>query len=57
MCISRGKNILKNRLVYPTNNKLLRFFGDTMILISSWFLHIGMKYGGVYEFEFEEDDV
>ena len=48
---------MSSRLVNPTNNKLLRFFGDTMILISSWFLHIGMKYGGVYEFEFEEDDV
>jgi hypothetical protein len=57
MCISRGKNILKTRLVYPTKNKALRFFGDVMLLIGSWFDHVGMRYGGMYEVEFDEDDV
>jgi hypothetical protein len=47
---------VKNRLVYPTDNRALRFFGDVMIMISSWFLHIGMRYGGLYEMEFEEED-
>ena len=48
---------MNNRLIYPTNNKALRFFGDVMIVIGSWILHIGMRYGGVYEYEFEDDDV
>ena len=49
---------MKDRLVYPTNNKALRFFGDVMIMIGSWFLHIGMRYGGMYEFEMgDEEDV
>ena len=46
---------MKNRLVYPTDNKALRFFGDVMILISGWFLNIGLRYGGLYEYEFDED--
>ena len=41
-------------LVYPTKNKVLRFFGDTMLLIGSWFTHLGLRYGGVYEYEFED---
>jgi len=48
---------MKSRLVYPTTNKFLRFFGDVMIVIGSWILHIGMRYGGMYEYEFEDDDV
>jgi hypothetical protein len=50
---------MNNRLIYPTNNKALRFFGDVMIMIGSWILHIGMRYGGMYEYEygFEDDDV
>ena len=41
-------------LTYPTENKVLRFFGDTMLLIGSWFTHLGLRYGGVYEYEFED---
>ena len=41
-------------LTYPTDNKFLRFFGDTMLLIGSWFTHLGLRYGGVYEYEFED---
>lgn len=48
---------MKNRLIYPTNNKALRFFGDVMLLIGSWFTAVGMRYGGLYEVEFDEDDV
>ena len=48
---------MKSRLVYPTKNKALRFFGDVMLLIGSWFDHVGMRYGGMYEMEFDEDDV
>lgn len=48
---------MKDRLIYPTNNKALRFFGDVMIMVGSWILHIGMHYGGMYEVEFDEDDV
>ena len=45
----------KALLQYPTNNKVLRFFGDTMLLIGSIFTDIGLRYGGVYEYEFESD--
>jgi hypothetical protein len=48
---------MNSRLVYQTNNKVLRFFGDVMLLIGSWFTAIGIRYGGLYEMEFEEDDV
>lgn len=43
-------------LTYPTNNKVLRFFGDVMLLIGSVFTTIGLRYGGVYEYTFEEDN-
>jgi hypothetical protein len=48
---------MKDRLVYGTNNRFLRFFGDVMLLIGSWFDQVGMRYGGLYEVEFDEDDV
>jgi hypothetical protein len=41
-------------LTYPTENKVLRFFGDTMLLIGSLFTNVGLRYGGVYEYEFED---
>jgi len=41
-------------LTYPTDNKFLRFFGDTMLLIGSLFTNVGLRYGGVYEYEFED---
>jgi hypothetical protein len=44
-------------LVYPTKNKVLRFFGDTMLVIGSLFTNVGLRYGGVYEYEFEETEV
>ena len=47
---------MKDRLVYSTNNKALRFFGDVMLTLGTWFVSVGSKYGGLYEFEFEEDD-
>jgi hypothetical protein len=28
-----------------------------MIMVGSWILSVGMRYGGMYEFEFEDDDV
>ena len=43
-------------LVYPTTNKVLRFYGDTMLLIGSLFTNVGLRYGGVYEYEFEETE-
>jgi hypothetical protein len=43
-------------LVYPTKNKVLRFFGDTMLVIGSLFTHVGLRYGGVYEYELEETE-
>jgi len=48
---------MQSKFIYPTNNKVLRFFGDLMLLIGSWFTTIGLRYGGVYELEFDEDDV
>lgn len=48
---------MKTKLVYPTNNRALRFFGDVMLLIGSWFNEVGIRYGGLYEVEFDEDDV
>ena len=48
--------MMKDRLVYPTDNKALRFFGDVMLTIGTWFVSVGSNYGGLYEFEFEEDD-
>ena len=54
----KEKNIVEKidqtLLTYPTENKFLRFFGDTMLLIGSWFTHLGLRYGGVYEYEFED---
>jgi len=47
---------MNNRLIYPTNNKALRFFGDVMLLIGNWFDNIGMRYGGLYEYEFDDED-
>jgi len=41
-------------LVYPTENKVLRFYGDTMLLIGSLFTNLGLRYGGVYEYEFDD---
>jgi len=41
-------------LTYPTNNKVLRFYGDIMLLIGSLFTNVGLRYGGVYEYEFED---
>jgi hypothetical protein len=43
-------------LTYPTENKVLRFFGDTMLLIGCWFTNVGLRYGGVYEYEFEDTE-
>ena len=43
-------------LVYPTTNKVLRFFGDTMLLVGTLFTNVGLRYGGVYEYEFEETE-
>ena len=54
--VDRG-GMMKDRLVYPTDNKALRFFGDVMLTIGQWFMNIGIRYGGLYEFEFEDDDV
>ena len=48
---------MNNRLIYPTNNRALRFFGDVMLTLGTWFVSVGSKYGGLYEFEFEDDDV
>jgi len=28
-----------------------------MLLIGSWFNEVGIRYGGLYEVEFDEDDV
>ena len=44
----------KSLLVYPTKNKALQFFGDTMLLIGSLFTSVGLRYGGVYEYEYED---
>jgi hypothetical protein len=43
-------------LKYPTTNKFLRFFGDVMLLIGSIFTRVGLRYGGVYEYEFEDTE-
>jgi hypothetical protein len=49
-----GEIISKDVLTYPTTNRFLQFFGDTMLLIGSLFTNVGLRYGGVYEYEFED---
>ena len=49
----KKEKIDQTLLAYPTNNKVLRFYGDTMLLIGSLFTNVGLRYGGVYEYEFE----
>lgn len=51
-----SSKIDQSLLTYPTDNKFLRFFGDTMLLIGSLFTNVGLRYGGVYEYEFEGDE-
>ena len=46
-----------DRLVYPTDNKILRFIGDVLLTLGSWLVGKGEKWGGMYEWDFEEDDV
>ena len=41
-------------LVYPVKNRFLRFYGDVVLLLGSIFTHHGLKFGGVYEYEFDE---
>ena len=50
------EQIDKALLKYPTDKKILQFFGDTMLLIGSIFTNIGLRYGGVYEYEFEDTE-
>lgn len=45
-----------NRLIYPTDNKVLRFIGDVLITFGSYITSIGLKWGGLYEFEVDFDD-
>ena len=56
----KEKNIVEKidqaLLTYPTENKFFRFFGDTMLLIGALFTNVGLRYGGVYEYEFEETE-
>lgn len=48
---------MQGRFFYPTENKILRFYGDLMLTIGNWFIKKGLRYGGLYEVEFDEDDV
>lgn len=50
------EKIDKALLKYPTDKKILRFFGDTMLLIGAIFTNVGLRYGGVYEYEFEDTE-
>jgi hypothetical protein len=50
------KELKEPQLVYPTNNRVLRFYGDVMLLIGSLVTNVGLRYGGVYEYEFEDDN-
>ena len=54
MRMPMGEIISKDVLTYPTTNRFLQFFGDTMLLIGSLFTNVGLRYGGVYEYEFED---
>jgi|LakMenEpi03Aug12_release.lakeMendotaPanAssembly.Ray.scaffolds.fasta_scaffold791395_2 hypothetical protein len=44
---------MRTRLVYGTDNKFLRFYGDVMLTIGAFFQTIGLKYGGMYELDFD----
>ena len=44
------------RLMYPTDNKFLRFIGDVMLTLGSWLVTKGEKWGGMYEYEFSTDE-
>ena len=46
---------MKSRLIYGTDNKFLRFYGDVMLTIAEFFQNIGLKYGGLYEIDFDVD--
>ena len=44
---------MRTRLVYGTDNRFLRFYGDVMLTIGAFFQNIGLKYGGMYELDFD----
>lgn len=48
---------MNERLVYGTDNKILRFIGDVLILVGNSILSFGLRWGGLYEWDIEEDDV
>jgi hypothetical protein len=52
-----NKKSKEPQLVYPVKNRFLRFYGDVVLLIGSLFTNHGIKYGGVYEYEFDEFDI
>lgn len=43
-------------LIYGSDNRVLRFIGDVCLLIGSWFINLGSRWGGFYEYEFDSDD-
>jgi hypothetical protein len=45
-----------SRLVYGSDNRILQFIGDVLILVGNSILSLGLKWGGLYEWEIEDDE-
>lgn len=50
----RKKKVKEPQLVYPVNNKVLRFYGDVILLLAHYLTRHGLNYGGVYEYDLED---
>lgn len=51
---------MKTSLVYGTDNRFLRVYGNLMLGIGAFFQNIGLRYGGIYhveDLELEDDDL
>ena len=41
-------------LEYPVKNKVLRFYGDVMLLLGTVITRHGLRFGGIYKVEDED---
>lgn len=50
----KKKKVKEPELIYPVNNKVLRLYGDVILVLAHYLTMHGLKYGGVYEYDFED---
>jgi len=50
----KSKKPKEPQLVYPVQNKVLRFYGDVILVIAHYLTMHGLNYGGVYEYDLED---